>query len=57
MPGLPVPVVAKIFNVFDGTDEYELECETTPARRAEILAACLDMVRTLRRASRTSGTA
>ncbi len=45
--GLPVKVTSRITDVFVADDEYELNCQYTPARAKEILAACYEMVTTL----------
>jgi hypothetical protein len=45
--GLPVTATVQISNVFVGKDEYELECQATPARLATIEAACQQMVDTM----------
>jgi hypothetical protein len=45
--GLPVTATVQIYNVFVGKDEYELECQATPAHLAAIQAACQQMVATM----------
>jgi len=45
--GLPVKATVMIVNVFVGKDEYELQCQATPAHLATIEAACREMLATL----------
>jgi hypothetical protein len=45
--GLPVKASVMIVNVFVGKDEYELQCQATPAHLATIEAACHQMLATL----------
>ncbi len=45
--GLPVKATVMITNVFVGKDEYELQCQATPAHLATIEAACQEMLATL----------
>jgi len=46
--GLPVKASSRIINVFVGDDQYELNCQYTPAHAATIGAACDEMLVTLR---------
>ena len=45
---LPVRAMSRIVNVFVGDDEYELNCQYTPAHAAAIETACDEMLATLR---------
>jgi hypothetical protein len=45
--GLPVTATVMIANVFVGRDEYELQCQATPAGLPAIEAACRQMLATL----------
>jgi len=45
--GLPAPVTAQVVNVFDGRDEYELQCQATAAGLARIKEACAEAVGTM----------
>jgi hypothetical protein len=45
--GLPVKATVMIVNVFVGKDEYELQCQATPAHLATIEVACHEMLATL----------
>ncbi|HUA05598.1 MAG TPA: hypothetical protein VMB27_16950 [Solirubrobacteraceae bacterium] len=45
--GLPVKASVMIVNVFLGKDEYELQCQATPAHLATVEAACQEMLATL----------
>jgi hypothetical protein len=45
--GLPVKATVMIANVFVGRDEYELQCQATPAGLPAIEAACRQMLATL----------
>lgn len=45
--GLPVKATVMIVNVFVGKDEYELQCQATPAHLVTIEAACREMLATL----------
>ena len=51
--GLPVKATVTIANVFVGRDEYELQCQATPAGLDAIDAACREMLATLTTRSRT----
>lgn len=46
--GLRVRVTSRITALFVGDDEYELNCQYTPARAATMSAACSEMLATLR---------
>jgi hypothetical protein len=45
--GLPVKATVMIVNVFVGKDEYELQCQATPAGLEQIEGACREMLATL----------
>jgi len=45
--GLPVKATVTIVNLFLGKDEYELQCQATPAGLTQIEAACQEMLATL----------
>jgi len=45
--GLPVKATVMIINLFAGKDEYELQCQATPAGLTQIKAACREMLATL----------
>jgi hypothetical protein len=45
--GLPVKATVTIVNLFVGKDEYELQCQATPAGLTQIEAACQEMLATL----------
>jgi hypothetical protein len=45
--GLPVAATARVTNVFTGRNEYELQCQSTPAHRAIIAQACAQMLATV----------
>jgi hypothetical protein len=46
-PGVPVAATTRATFVFVGPDEYELQCQWTPAERTAVAAACAQMLRTL----------
>ncbi len=46
-PGVPVRATTRATFVFVGRDEYELQCQWTAAERAEVAAACEQMLRTV----------
>jgi hypothetical protein len=46
-PGVPVTAATRVTFVFVGRDEYELQCQWTPAERSTVAAACAEMLRTL----------
>jgi hypothetical protein len=46
--GLPVKASSRITEVFVADDEYELNCQYTPAAATRITAACDQMLATLR---------
>ena len=45
--GLPVKATVQILNAFVGRDEYEIQCQATPQRLAQIAAACREAIETL----------
>jgi hypothetical protein len=45
--GLPVKATVMVVNVFVGSDEYELQCQATPAELSQIEGACKEMLDTL----------
>ncbi len=45
--GLLVKATVMIVNVFVGKDEYELQCQATPAGLTQIEGACREMLATL----------
>ena len=46
--GLPVKAQSRIVDLFVADDEYELNCQYTPAQASIITAACSEMLSTLR---------
>ena len=46
--GLPVTATVQILNAFVGRDEYEIQCQATPARVSAVEAACQEAISTLR---------